>query len=311
MSILDAWLAARAARRPEVTAGRPRERLAALRAGRDDDGAGPLRNAMTAAGPFELPPGASVLRDLGYGEDPAQRLDVYRPASAAAPVPLIVMVHGGGWMRGDKALLRSIRNKVLHWVGRGWALASVNYRTLPDAAPLEQADDVAQALAFVQRNAGSWGGDASRIVLMGHSAGAHLVSLIAADTSIAARAGAEAWRATVTIDSAAFDLVEIMNRPHFAFYDRAFGTDPRDWRMASPLHRLGAAPTAPWLAIHSARRGDSTAQAQGFAAAANARGGRVTALSVDLTHADLNDLLGVPGAYTEAVDAFLRDAGLD
>lgn len=288
---IDAWLATRAALR------------------RTRAGAGQARHAMTAAGPFELPPGASLQRDLAYGADPAQRLDLYLPPLADGAA-LIVMVHGGGWMRGDKALLRSVRNKVLHWVARGWALASVNYRMLPQAPPLAQADDVAQALAFVQGRAAAWDVDASRIVLMGHSAGAHLVSLIAADPAIAARLGAKPWRATVTIDSAAFDLVRIMNRPHYAFYDRAFGSDAHDWRAASPLHRLTAAPDAPWLTIHSARRPDSAEQAQAFAARAGALGGSVEVLAVDLAHGDLNDLLGAPGVYTEAVDAFLSRAGL-
>lgn len=294
------WLAARALLRSAAAQRRLGERL----------DAGPARHAMADAGPFELPPGASVRRDLAYGADPAQRLDLYLPALADGAA-LIVMVHGGGWMRGDKALLRSVRNKVAHWVGRGWALASLNYRMLPGTVPLAQADDVALALAFVQDRAEGWDVDASRIVLMGHSAGAHLVSLIAADPAIPAQAGARPWRATVTIDSAAFDLVRIMNRPHYAFYDRAFGGDPRDWQLASPLHRLVAAPAAPWLTIHSAQRDDSAEQAQAFAARAGTLGGAVEVLAVDLTHGDLNDLLGTSGPYTDAVDAFLRRAGLD
>lgn len=295
------WLAAaRALRRLAATGGGLRDRV----------DANPARHDMTAAGPFELPPGASVRRDLAYGADPAQRLDLYLPPLTDGAA-LVVMVHGGAWMRGDKALLRSVRNKVAHWVGRGWALASLNYRMLPRAAPLAQADDVAQALAFVQERAEDWDVDAARIVLMGHSAGAHLVSLIAADAAIPARAGARPWCATVTIDSAAFDLGRIMNRPHYAFYDRAFGSDPLDWHAASPLHRLDAPPAVPWLTIHSAQRDDSAEQAQAFAAKAGALGGVVEVLAVDLTHGDLNDLLGAPGAYTNAVDAFLRRAGLD
>lgn len=304
MSIVSR-LAARVAQSPGPAAGRLRERFAARLAERGESN--PAHNAMSAAGPFDLPPGTHVLRDLAYGRDPAQCLDIYLPP-LAEDAKLIVMVHGGGWMRGDKALLRSVKNKVLHWVGRGVVLVSVNYRLLPQARPLEQADDIAQALAFTQREAASWGADASSAVLMGHSAGAHLVSLVAADPSIAAGAGAQPWRATVTIDSAAFDLVRIMASPHFSFYDRAFGADPDEWRSASPFHRLRAKPTAPWLTIHSALRGDSAGQAEAFAAKANALGGSVDVLSVGLAHGDLNDLLGVPGAYTEAVDAFLHDA---
>lgn len=264
---------------------------------------------MGARGPFELPPGASVERDIFYGPDPAQAIDIYCPAQADG-APVMLIVHGGAWSRGDKGLLRSVRNKVMHWVGRGVVLVSVNYRMLPQARPLEQADDVARALAFVQQHAGAWGADGSQAVLIGHSAGAHLVSLIAADPRIGARFGVEPWRATISIDSAAFDLERIMTRRHFGFYDDAFGTDPADWREASPLHRLQAPPSAPWLAVCSTLRGDSCPQAKAFAAKAASLGGQVSVLEVALSHADLNDLLGAPGAYTDAVDAFLRACSL-
>ncbi len=65
--------------------------------------------------------------------------------------------------------------------------------------------DVARALAAVQARAGEWGGDASRVVLMGHSAGAHLVALLSADPTRAAAEGAGPWRSAVVLDSAAID----------------------------------------------------------------------------------------------------------
>jgi len=305
-----AWLEALAAARAAGAGGGRLRELLAERAARvrADDAAAP-RHAMAARGAFDLPPGARVVRDIAYGPDPAQALDVYVPAQADGAA-LVVIVHGGAWRRGDKSLLRSVRNKVLHWIGRGYALVSINYRMLPRAQPLEQADDVARALAFVQQRAADWGADGSRAVLLGHSVGAHLVSLIGADPAIGARAGARPWHATISIDSAAFDLVQIMTRPHFGFYDEAFGADPDAWRAASPLHRLAAPPAAPWLAVCSALRGDACPQAQAFAAKAAALGGQVSVLPVALSHADLNDLLGAPGAYTEAVDDFLRSAGL-
>jgi acetyl esterase/lipase len=93
----------------------------------------------------------SVLRDLAYGGDLHQRLDVYRPKLASeAPAPVLFMVHGGAWHLGDKATPEVVANKVAHWVSRGFVLVSVNYRMLPEADPLQQADDVARALAFAQ-----------------------------------------------------------------------------------------------------------------------------------------------------------------
>ena len=117
-----------------------------------EDGEGnPELNDLREMGPFALPPGATVERDLAYGNDPLQRLDVYHPANAdRAPVPVIIMAHGGGWVRGNKRLWRVVKNKVTHWVGKGYLFVSTNYRLVPAVDPLMQADDLAKALAFVQ-----------------------------------------------------------------------------------------------------------------------------------------------------------------
>ena len=166
-------------------------------------------------------------RDVAYGRDPAQRLDVYRPGRTATPasggMPIVVMVHGGGWRRGDKAMAGVVDHKVGHWGDAGVLFVSVNYRMLPGAAPRAQAADVAQALAVIQRRAREWGGDPDRLVLMGHSAGAHLVALVSADPSLPRAAGATAWAGTVSLDNATLDVVETMRAPHLKLYDDAFG----------------------------------------------------------------------------------------
>ena len=265
------------------------------------------RAAQTEAA---LPPGASVQRDIAYGIDAAQQLDVYRPADAK-DAPVIVMVHGGAWITGDKGLASVVKNKVAHWVAKGYVLVSINNRLLPQAGPIEQAEDVARALAFVQGHAASWGADAAKLVLMGHSAGAHLVALVTADLSFAARAGAQPWRGTVALDSAAFDVTKIMKDRHPGFYDQAFGADPGYWREASPLLRLNDKLSAPLLAVCSSQRRNSCPQAEAFAARAAALGGAlVKVLPLDLSHSEINDLLGEPSAYTSDVQAFIESLGL-
>jgi acetyl esterase/lipase len=248
------------------------------------------------------------MRDVVYGPDAAQRMDVYLPQHPAA-APVIFMVHGGGWRRGDKAMGAVVTNKVAHWLPLGYVVVSVNYRLAPQASPLEQADDVAVALAFAQSNAASWGADPARLVLMGHSAGAHLVALLAADPGIATRQHAQPWLGTVALDSAAFDVVRIMEGPHLPLYDPIFKDDPALWRAASPLHRLIHAP-APILLVCSSKRRDSCPQAQTFADKVTALGGQVTILPVDLTHRDINLTLGQDGAYTDSASSFLRALGL-
>ena len=123
------------------------------------------------------------------------------------------------------------------------------------------------------------------------------------------RSGAKPWLGTVSLDSAALDLVELMNAPHPRFYDRVFGARPDRWIEMSPLHRLEA-PPVPMLLICSSRRSDSCAASQRFAAKAAALGGRATAVPLDLAHGQINSELGQAPAYTASVDTFLRSLGL-
>lgn len=283
-----------------------RERAEQRRAAHPDD---EMSDGMGEAGDAALPPGVVRRKDIAYGSDPAQKLDLYLPAKVAPDAVLIFMVHGGGWAHGDKAHGRVIVNKVPHWTSQGQVFVSINYRMVPAADPLAQADDVARALAFVQMQAASWGVRPARVVLMGHSAGAHLVSLLSADPSIAMRQGAGPWLGTVPLDSAAFDVVSIMQGRHFRLFDKAFGTDRQLWADASPIRRLKSAPP-PMLLVCSARRDDSCAQAQAFMDKAHGLGGKVQLRKEDLSHGAINERLGLPGAYTDAVDAFIRQVSV-
>lgn len=259
---------------------------------------------LAAAGAAAL---AQPLRDVAYGDDPRQRMDVYLPSGQLpdARAPVIFMVHGGAWMVGDKAARGVVQGKLARWLPRGLALVSVNYRLLPQADPLEQARDVARALAQAQRQAAGWGADGTRFILMGHSAGAHLVALLAASPALAVQAGAQPWLATVALDSAAMDVPLIMQVRHLRLYDRAFGTDRAFWTAASPYHQL-TRPVAPMLLVCSTLRDDSCYQARRLQQRAAALGSPVSVLEQPLSHADINQRLGEEPAYTEAVEAFLR-----
>eukprot|EP01136_Pigoraptor_vietnamica_P021148 Opistho-1_new@70999 len=111
-------------------------------------------------------------REIAFGADPLQRFDFYPAESAKGPAPLFVFVHGGGWTRGDKRNATGAA-KIAHFTGRGYAFASINYRLVPDARVEDQAQDVADGLARLVRDARALGVDPNRIVLAGHSAGAH------------------------------------------------------------------------------------------------------------------------------------------
>lgn len=260
--------------------------------------------AFRASG--RLPTGVVRLADRAYGPHSAQRYDVYLPSRRPMQtMPIIVMAHGGGWAHGDKAHAPVVDNKVRRWVPRNVALVSVNYPMLPETPPLEQARHVARALASVQRDAPSWGGDPRQVVLMGHSAGAHLVALLTAHPPFTQAEGALPWLGTVSLDSAAFDVVAVMSGRHLALYDRAFGTARSDWVAASPLHQLTRM-AAPMLAVCSSRRADACPQARSFAAAIPSDAPEMHILPVPQSHGDINATLGKPGSYTDAVERFIE-----
>ena len=173
-------------------------------------------------------------QELAYGADPAQQLDVYR-AQNATNAPIIVMLHGGGWRTGDKRNANVWQKKATHWVGQGYIFISVNTRLLPGTHPVDQSRDLAAAMAFVQQNASQIGGDRDRIILMGHSAGAHVAGLLATRNDLQREASVQRWAGTILLDSAVLDVDAVMREYPSRVYRRAFGTAPDYWRVASPI----------------------------------------------------------------------------
>lgn len=280
-------------------AGTLRERLLERQAARMQDEA---IDEEEGDAPVSLPAGIRTISDIAYGNDPLQRFDVYVPPDAHN-APVIFMVHGGGWRHGDKRAQTVVQNKVARWVPKGVIFVSVNYRLLPQAAPREQEKDIERALAVAQQRAAEWGGDRRKFVLMGHSAGSHLVALMTASMSPALP-----YLGAVQLDSAALDVELKMQSRHLHLYDRAFGADPAYWKAVSPLQTMTRA-MPPVLAVCSSRRADSCRQAADYVAKARSFGTRASVLQEDMRHKEINEMLGTPGAYTDAVEAFLH--GLD
>lgn len=244
------------------------------------------------------------MRDIAYGADPAQRFDVDVPARSAA-APTVFHVHGGGWAFGDKAW--QVANKRRRWTQIGAFFVSTNYRMRPAADPLQQARDVARALAEAQRVVARAGGDPDRFVLMGHSAGGHLVALLAARPDLVREADARPWRALVLLDAGAVDVVETMTSPRgrIPLFRNAFGSDPVFWRAVSPMHQLDG-PAAPILAVCASERRDSCAANRAFVDKAASFGTHTQLMQQPLSHAEINRLLGEDNAYTREVERFMR-----
>ncbi len=114
------------------------------------------------------------IADLSYGDHPRQRIDLYRPETAQGPVPVLLFVHGGGFLRGEKASGDHPFNAhVGRWAARqGMIGAAMNYRLAPDHGWPAGGEDVAAAVDYLHATAAAHGGDPERIVVMGTSAGA-------------------------------------------------------------------------------------------------------------------------------------------
>jgi alpha-L-fucosidase 2 len=142
---------------------------------------------------------AELRPDIEYGRagDVSLQLDAYIP-DGPGPHPVAILVHGGGWSRGDKRTVPEGDNSdITPWFGMftnaGFTCFSVNYRLAPAHLWPACFDDVQTAIRWVKAHAAEFNGDPNRIVLVGHSAGGHLATLAAvradADTRVQAVVG--------------------------------------------------------------------------------------------------------------------------
>jgi arylformamidase len=118
--------------------------------------------------------GLKVLRGLAYGEHRLQRFDVFSP-QAAKNAPILIFWHGGGWTNGYREYVHFMAK---HVCALGIVLVAPSYRLVSSHKLPAAYEDALACLAHVHAHAGEFGGDASRILLSGHSAGGHLASLL-------------------------------------------------------------------------------------------------------------------------------------
>lgn len=262
------------------------------------------------------PAGASVApaQDIAYGADPLQHIDFWAARKPGTDVPLVVFVHGGGWKRGDKRNATGSA-KVGHYLSAGYAFASVNYRLVPENSVEQQAQDVADAVATLITRARTLGFSPRKVVLMGHSAGAHLVALVGTDMRYlkAAGLGADSIAGIVPIDGAGYDVPRQMAQAGSfmrATYSQAFGEDAQRQRALSPTLQASE-PNAPAFLILHVQRIDGAAQAKALGEALRAAGTPAQVEGFPGTglrgHMEINRSLGDP-AYpaTPVVGAWLK-----
>lgn len=278
-----------------------RERAMGQRQGAD----GPRSEAPVAG----IPP-----RELAYGTDPLQRLDFYAAPKGRGLPPLVVNVHGGGWKKGDK-ISGVGKSMAPHFFTQGYAFASINYRLVPNATVEQQAADIASSLAWLKGNAVRLGFNPSRVVLMGHSAGAHLVALVGTDPRYLGAVGLDFsdLRGVLPNDGAAYDVsAQMSDGPKMMHktYAEAFGKDAARQRALSPTHHAGA-PNAPAFLFINVQREDGIRQANALAAALRKAGTPVQVNDFPgeglKGHMEINRKLGEADyPATPVVDAWLK-----
>jgi acetyl esterase/lipase len=139
-----------------------------------------IANTATLTGRYERS------TDHSYGPESRQKLDVYSPKDAKDR-PVVVFFYGGSWTAGSRGLYRFVGAALAE---RGIVAVLPDYRLYPQVKFPLFLDDGALAVAWVQKHAHEFGGDAQRIVLMGHSAGGHEAALLAYDRRLLEKAGA-------------------------------------------------------------------------------------------------------------------------
>src|ERR671918_1899634 len=247
-----------------------------------------------------------VARNIPYATaHERQMLDVYAPAGAKN-LPVVFWIHGGGWQTGDKTMV-ALKPKA--FMDAGFVFVSINHRLLPTVDMGAITGDVAAALGWVHKNIATYGGDPTRLLVMGHSSGGQLAALMCTDDRYAKAEGfpLTAIRGCVPVDADTFDIPAIIEvaetrarAHHFPLptngHRQKFGNDPvKHLDFSTVTHVAKDKGIPPFLILHIAGHPDTTAQARRLAAVLGAAEIPVKVVAGrETTHSSINENLGAP-----------------
>jgi triacylglycerol lipase len=278
----------------------------------------PAAKALYAPLLADMPRGAAPLRDLAYGDDERHRLDVYPAVGAAsqpAAAPVVVFLHGGGFIRGDKA----DREAVGHYFSRHGVVAVLpNYRLGPKHRWPAGAEDAASVLAWARANVARYGGDPDHIVFAGESAGAAHVAAATLVSRFHPPGGLKI--AGAFLASGVYNAeLEFLARAQLGIAtpdprnEAYFGTDFGAYRAMSTVELVDAAPFP--LAITYAELDPVQMQAQAGELFARlvTRHGFAPRIGVIANHNHLSQVYAINSgddALAAPLLAFVRDSGM-
>jgi acetyl esterase/lipase len=190
-------------------------------------------------------PGVRIERDVKYGAADRNLLDVFMPDTASGPRPVLIFVHGGAFVGGNKRMAGTpFYDNIMLWaVKNGFVGVNMTYRLAPQSPWPAAAEDLAAVVQWVSANIASHGGDPARVYVMGHSAGAvHVASYVSHPEFHKVKGGGVAGAIMV---SGIYDLTAGVGDPERAY----FGTDPSLYAARSSLRGLLASKIPLMIAI--------------------------------------------------------------
>jgi acetyl esterase/lipase len=170
-------------------------------------------------------------RNVAYGSLERQKLDVYQPRKGAS-LPVLIFVHGGSWRNGSKEIYPFFGER---FALEGYVTVIINYRLAPENAFPSFVQDAALAVRWVKDNIQKFGGDPDHVYLAGHSAGAHIVAMLALDASYLKAVNLErsAVRAVVGM-AGPYDIAGFF--PQSPALQQVFGNDAKAWDATQPIN---------------------------------------------------------------------------
>ena len=200
--------------------------------------------ALLADSPKE---GVEVTRDVAYGSDPRQRLDVFR-CGERGPLPMVIFVHGGAFVDGDRNRTAEVYSNVLYYFARHGVLGvNMEYRLAPEHRYPSGSQDVALAVQWARRHAAEHGGDPDRIFIIGHSAGAAHAGSYAYDRRLQPAAGPGI--AGLVVLSGRVRAEMLAENPNARKVEAYYGSDPAMQADASAVTHVSADSVATMIGV--------------------------------------------------------------
>ncbi len=244
------------------------------------------------------------------------KLDIYS-FDGAKNAPVLIYVHGGAWKWGHRI---HVNQKPVHFNKSGFVFVSIDYRLVPSVRVEDQLSDIDHALGWIAESIGNFGGDGKNLHLMGHSAGAHLVSMTGVAPGKYGRQliHSGTLRTIISNDTMAYDLPELAVMKVGALargamlpkiYQDVFWQDEKRWRRLSPQHQIDSQRVMPaFLIMFSGQRNVRvrTKMSLNFASLLRQANLRVAVFDGSkYSHRHMTVLIGVDDRLTKAIDEFL------